>query len=136
MRAPLTRAVSGVAIATAAVLALAVPASAKTVPPAKVHTTLSIVEAKSTIVRGQKDLVSGTLKAGKKAAAKEVVFLDRVAGRKLIPVRAELTSKVGRVSFVVEPKVTTRYELVFRGTKRLAASHSGVVTTVVKVKKK
>jgi hypothetical protein len=33
---------------------------------------------------------------------------------------------------VVKPTVTTKYELVFQGTSKLAASHSGVVTTVVK----
>jgi hypothetical protein len=135
MRAPLIRIVSGVAIASAAVFTMAGAAGAATAPAAKAakqHTTLSIVEQRSTIVRGKKDWVGGTLRAGRKAAAKEVVFLDRVDGRKLIPLRVELTSRTGWVSFTVEPKVTTKYELVFRGTKKLAASHSGVVTTVVK----
>jgi hypothetical protein len=131
MRTSLTRAFTGAAVAAAAVVTLAGSASAA-VPAAKAHTTLSIVEQRSTITRGQKDTVSGTLLAGKKPAAKEIVLLDRVVGHKLIRVNVELTSKTGSVSFVVKPTATTKYELVFSGTNKLAASHSGVVTTVVK----
>jgi F0F1-type ATP synthase alpha subunit len=131
MRSSLTRAVAGVAIASAAIFAVASSASAATTV-AKAHTTLSIVESKSTIKAGQKDLVAGTLKAGKTGLAKEIVLLDRVSGKKLIPVAVELTGKAGNASFTVAPKTTTKYELVFLGTKKLAASHSGVVTVVVK----
>jgi hypothetical protein len=132
MRTSMTRAFTGAAIAGAAVVALAGSAGATTVPAAKEHTTLSIVEQRSTITRGQKDTVSGALLADKKPAAKEIVLLDRVAGRTLVRVNVALTSKTGSVSFVVKPTVTTKYELVFQGTSKLAASHSGVVTTVVK----
>lgn len=131
MRTSLTRVASGAVLAATAVFALAGAASAAT-PAAKAHTTLSIAESKTTIKAGQKDVVSGTLAVGKKGLAKEVVILDRVAGKKLVPVSAQLTGKAGKVAFVVKPKATTKYELVFRGTTKLAATHSGVVTAVVK----
>jgi hypothetical protein len=131
MRTSLTRVVAGAAIVSAAVFGVASGAGAATTA-AKTHTTLSIVQSKNTIKVGQSDSVSGTLKAGKTGLAKEVVVLDRISGKKLIPLAVHLTGKGGNVSFTVKPKVTTKYELVFSGTKKLAATHSGVVTTVVK----
>jgi hypothetical protein len=131
MRTSLIRVVSGAALAATAVFTLAGTASAAT-PAAKAHTTLSIVESKGTIKSGQKDLVTGVLKSGKTGLAKEVVILDRVSGKKLIRVSAKLTGKGGVASFVVSPKATTKYEIVFSDTKKLDAAHSGVVTVVVK----
>ena len=58
MRKSLTRAVAGVAIATAAVVAAAGVANASTSTPRKA-TTLSIVEAKTTITVGQVDTIGG-----------------------------------------------------------------------------
>ena len=46
--------------------------------------------------------------------------------------KANLTGKNGWVRFTVKPSVTSRFELVFPGTKALAYSHSGVVTVHVK----
>ena len=127
MRIPLTRAASGAAVA--AVTALALTGTANAAPiPVKVHTTLSIVESRNVIRAGGKDVVAGTLRAGRKGLAKEIVVLDRVVGRTLVPVNAGLTNRAGVVAFTVRPKVTARYELVFRGTGALARSHSGVVT--------
>jgi hypothetical protein len=130
MRKSLTRAVAGAAAATAVTLALTGTANA-TVVPAKLHTTLSIVELRNVIKAGQKDVVSGVLRAGRFGLPREVVVLDRLVGGKFVPVQAGLTNKAGAVGFVVKPKVTARYELVFPGTKKLARTHSGVVTVKV-----
>lgn len=133
MRTSFTRVAAGIAIAAAAVLTVAGTASAATASPAaKAHTTLSIVESRTWIKAGQKDVISGDLRTGKVPVAGKVVVLDRIVGKKLIPVQFDLTGKAGRVHFVVRPKVTARYMLVFPGTKKLHATHSGVVTVVVK----
>jgi hypothetical protein len=39
----------------------------------------------------------------------------------------EHTNRAGVAAFVVDPKVTARFVLVFEGTKRLHSSHSRVV---------
>ena len=129
MRTSLTRAVSGAAIATATVLALAGPASAK--PLTLEHTTLSIVESRSVITDGQTAVVRGTLAHGKTGLGGETIYLDRWVGMTLVLVRSGLTDLAGQVSFTVKPGVTSRYELVFKGTATLAPSHSGVVTLKV-----
>jgi 5-hydroxyisourate hydrolase-like protein (transthyretin family) len=135
MRTSMTRTIVGAAVAAAAVVALAGSAGATTTPPpAKAPTTLSIAERSGTIIQGQKNTVSGTLLAATKPVAKQIVLLDRVVGTKLVRANVQLTSKAGKVSFTVKPAVTTKYELRFLGSNTLAASHSGVVTTVVVVK--
>lgn len=142
MRTYLNRMASGAAVAAVAALALAGPANASTVPGpapvpvlAKAHTTLSIVESKTAIRAGHRDVISGDLREGtfghEVGRAKEVVFLDRWYGKKLVEVRVGLTNKNGRVWFTVSPKVTARYVLVFKGAEHLARTHSGVVTVRV-----
>jgi hypothetical protein len=134
MRTSLARVVAGTAIAAAAALAAAGTASAATsTTPVKTPTTLSIVEAKAKIIVGQKDVISGQLLTGTKPVAGKVVWLYRwgVKARKWLPVEVDLTGKYGKVFFVVKPAFTSSYELVFHGTPKFAASHSGVATVVV-----
>jgi hypothetical protein len=132
MRTYLTRVASSAAVAAVAALALAGPANATPVPvPAKAHTTLSIVEFRNVIKAGQKDVVGGTLRSHGTGLAREVVLLDRLVGGKFVPWKVQLTNKAGRVAFTVSPGVTARYELVFRGTEKLAHTHSGIVTVKV-----
>ena len=130
MRKSLTRAAAGAAAAAVATLALAGTADAAAVPH-KLHTTLSIVEWRNAIKAGQKDVVAGTLRVGKFGRHKELIILDRLVDGRFVPVQARLTNKEGRVAFIVRPKETARYELVFRGTNELARTHSGVVTVKV-----
>ena len=129
MRTSLTQAVSGAAIAAATVLALAGPAGAKPLP--RLHTTLSIVEARSVIKAGQSDTIRGRLAHNGTGLGSEVVDLDRWNGTRFVAVQAGLTGKAGGVAFTVSPDVTARYELVFLGTSTLAPCHSGVVTVKV-----
>jgi hypothetical protein len=130
MRKSLTRTVSGAAVAAVAVLALAGPASAAPVSP-RVHTTLSIVESRNHIKAGQADVISGRLASRGIGLGKHVVYLDRLAGKVLIAVQAEVTGPHGGVSFTVRPGVTARYELVYRGNAAFDPTHSGIVTVRV-----
>jgi hypothetical protein len=56
-----------------------------------------------------------------------VVFLDRITRKGVLKVGRERTGMHGRVAFVVDPKATTRFVLVFEGTPHLHSSHSRVV---------
>jgi hypothetical protein len=127
----LSRAVAVTAIAATAGLTVTGTAGASVVHPEKHHTSLSIRASKSRIRRGHKSVISGVLKSGRKDLAHEVIYLDRVSGRKLIAVARRETNRAGAVAFAVSPRVTRRYELVFRGTPKYAASHSGIVTIKV-----
>ena len=134
MRTSLVRLIAGTAAGLAAVLAVAGPANAATHhPAAKTPTTLSIAESKTTISPGQSDRISGTLLTGTKPVAGKVVYLYdyNTAAKKWVSVAGEYTSSAGRVAFIVTPKHTIEYELVFHGTSTLAASHSGGATVLV-----
>jgi hypothetical protein len=135
MRKSLTRAVAGTAIAVVAVGAAATAASAST-KPAKTATALSIAASSTSITGGSKETISGTLTAGSTDLGGQVVLLDEVVGKHLVPIRAGLTdgskSKTpGAVSFTFTPFGTATYELAFRGTRKYAASDSGTVTVTV-----
>ena len=134
MRISLTRAIAGTAIAAVAALTVAGTASAATsTTPAKAPTTLSLVEAKGKIIVGQKDVLTGTLLSGKTPVVKKVVELYRwgVNAKRWIPVEVDLTGKYGHVFFTVRPAATTKYELVFHGNAKFAASRSNLATVVV-----
>ncbi len=133
MRVSLTRAIAGAAVAATALLSVAGAASAATHSSAKTPTTLSISESKTTINPGQPDRISGALLTGTKPVAGKVVYLYdySTSAKKWVSVAGEYTSSAGRVAFIVTPKRTTNYELVFHGTSTLAASHSGGATVLV-----
>jgi hypothetical protein len=128
MRTSLTRAIAGVAIATAAVGAIAgaANASSSTSTPRKA-TTLSIVAAKSAITVGQVDTIGGALKSHGTPLAHRIIILDRFRDKKWQPIEEKFTGKFGGVDFVVKPSVSTAYKLVFRGGDVYAPTHSGVV---------
>jgi hypothetical protein len=134
MRTSLTRAIAGVAVATAAVVAVAgaANASGSTSTPRKA-TTLSIVAAKSAITVGQVDTIGGALKSHGTPLAHRIIVLDRFRDKKWQPIEEKFTGKFGGVSFGVKPSVSTAYKLVFRGGEVYAPTHSGVV--VVRVNK-
>ncbi|HTX25849.1 MAG TPA: hypothetical protein VME19_02390, partial [Streptosporangiaceae bacterium] len=71
--------------------------------PALVHTTLSIVESKTHIKAGGKDVVSGRLAADKAGLAGRTVYLDRVDGKTLVQVQVQITGTEGGVAFTVHP---------------------------------
>jgi 5-hydroxyisourate hydrolase-like protein (transthyretin family) len=134
MRISLTRAIAGTAIAAVAALTVAGTASAATnTTPAKAPTTLSLTQARATIVVGQKDVLTGTLLSGKTPVVNKVVELYRyrVSDKKWVPVEVDLTGKFGHVFFGVRPATTTTYKLIFRGSAKFAASRSNLATVRV-----
>jgi hypothetical protein len=134
MRSTLTRILVGAAIAATAV-GTAVGAAGAAGATTRTHTTLSIVAGRSTITAGQKDTIAGQLRAVDKSSTyKKTVELRRynVKLKKWVLAQADLAGKYGWVHFTIKPSVTSRFELVFPGTKTLAPSHSGVVTVHVK----
>ncbi len=56
-----------------------------------------------------------------------LVFLDRLKGKDPVAIRHERAGAHGLVAFVVDPKSTARFVLVFEGTKHLHSSHSRVI---------
>ncbi len=135
MRSSFTRLLAGTAVAAVAtVTALATAGTAGATTTAKAPTALSIVTAKSTISAGQTDAIGGTLKSSAGPVVKKVVELYRwdYSTKHWKPVKVQLTGAKGGVDFGVKPGATDKYELVFHGTANLKASHSGVVTIVVK----
>jgi hypothetical protein len=105
--------------------------NAITVVVVKVATSLTATESKTTIKPGQTDLITGTLMAGTKAVAGQIVYLERLEKGKFVPVNFSGTGGAGHVFFTVKPSKTASYELVFRGTTVYLGSHSNVVTVVV-----
>jgi hypothetical protein len=101
------------------------------VKPAKAPTTLTATESKTTIDRGQSDLITGTLLSGTNPVADQVVLLERFVNGKLVPTQNDVTGGAGHVFYTVNPSKTTSYELVFLGTAKFDASHSNVITVVV-----
>jgi hypothetical protein len=130
MRTSVARAASGAVVTTAAVLALAGPASANPIPPLE-HTTLSIVESRTVIRAGHADVVSGRLASGPVSLNGKVVLLERLEGKRFVPVRAGITGRGGHISFRVWPDVKAWYKLVYLGSRNLLPTHSGIVTVKV-----
>jgi len=135
--AAVATAVAASSLAIAGLAGASSPAGPKPTAPKPAtpkSTTLAIDEAKKVIKLGQKDVITGRLMVGKRGAGDQTVVLDVVNGTTLTPVKSDVTNSGGNVLFMVRPKVTTQYELVFAGTSKLAASDSKVVTVRVRVK--
>jgi hypothetical protein len=99
----------------------------------KAATTLTIAVDESTITAGHLDIISGTLTTGSTPNARRIVELYRYDAKtqKWIPARVNLTHKGGLVQFVVRPRATAEYELVYHGNKALDAARSTPVTITV-----
>ena len=129
MRTLLTRALAGIAIATASVLTAAGTASAA--PRVSVPTTLSITDTRAVIKLGQTDIIGGTLRSGAKPLAAQIVLLEELVKGKLIFLDARFTDTSGNLSFLVRPRITTFYELVFQGSPGFERTSSGIAKVVV-----
>jgi hypothetical protein len=131
MRNSLTRALAGTAITVVAVGVAAGAAVAGTNPPARTATTLSISASAATITGGSKETITGTLAAGTTDLSGQRVYLAEVAGKRVFPISGARTSTSGVASFTFVPFGTATYELVYRGSKTYAGSHSGTATVTV-----
>jgi hypothetical protein len=104
----------------------------KVIVPVKKSTILSIGATKSKIKPGQSSIVFGTLTNGSRVPlAGQLVWLSTFVKGKWVLGFGHYTGKFGGVDFKVTPAATTAYKLVFQGTVKYLASHSGVVTVVV-----
>jgi len=131
MRKALAWAAAGTTIAVG-LLSVAATANAATFAhPPKTPTALSVHQSAPGFKGHGKVAVTGTLSEHHKAVAGQAVTLDIVKGKHLVPAGAAHTNRGGAVAFTVSPKASTTYELVFSGTKTLAAAHSGTVTVRV-----
>jgi hypothetical protein len=93
----------------------------------RLRTHLSVVKVKAAGHRKHMFVIAGLLTTFRHVLQGRVVFLDRIAGRHLVKVARGRTDRAGVAAFVVDPKATTVFVLVFEGTPRLHSSHSRVV---------
>jgi len=101
-------------------------------PPPSVRTSLSI-----RLVKHPKkgfDAISGQLRAHRTGLAGHTVLLEsRTAGTKFAVIDTGTTGVHGVVRFKeATPAETTKYKLVFEAVPGFKASHSGVVTVLIK----
>ena len=101
-------------------------------PPPSVRTSLSIRLVKHP--RKGFDAISGQLRAHRTGVAGQTVLLEsRTAGTKFAVIDTGTTGVHGVVRFKeATPAETTKYKLVFEAVPGLLASHSGVVTVLIK----
>ena len=114
-------------IATTGAMATAGAASASTHHARRLPTHLSALRTRAVPRHKHTFVVAGRLTTFGHPLRGRVVFLDRIAGKSLVKVGREHTNKAGVAAFMVDPKMTARYVVVFEGTPRLHSSHSGVV---------
>jgi len=133
MRTTLTRLLAGTAVAATVVLTATGIASATTTPP-KAPTNLSIAVAKGVIIVGQKDTIGGRLASKGTPVPGRIVELERwlPTAKKWHAFEEKKTGVKGLVSYVVTPKTTTSYRLVFKGGPIYRYSQSASARVVVK----
>ena len=117
-------------IATTGAMAVTGAAGASTAHAKRLHTHLSIADKHAVEHHKHLTIIAGRLTVpGFKKLPGRLIFLERVAAKhRPVIVGHEHTSRFGGVVFVVDPKTTAHYRLVFPGTPRLHSSHSRVVT--------
>ncbi len=131
MRTSLTRALAGTAIVAAAALTAVGTAGAAGATVKKAPTTLTLMEQHAIIKPGQADLLIGTLLSGAKPVIGRAVTLDRLVAGKPVVVETRKTVAHGHVFFIVKPRMTTRYQVVFAGSPLHDGSRSNIATVVV-----
>lgn len=116
------------AIATTGAMAATGAADAATAAPHKLPTHLAIAKRPATLHHKRVTLIAGQLRSHRVPLRDKVVYLDRrTAGTKWTVVGKAVTGRLGRVAFVVTPKVKAQFVLVFRGNPNFRASHSRVI---------
>jgi hypothetical protein len=114
-------------IATTGAMATAGSASASTHHARRLPTHLSALRARAVAHHKHTFVIAGRLTTFRFPLRGRVVFLDRIAGKSLVMVGRERTNRAAVAAFVVDPKVTARFVLVFDGTRHLHSSHSRIV---------
>jgi hypothetical protein len=131
MRASLlTRA--GAAAAAGAMALTGAVVTAGAADAATVHrlpTHLGIAKRHATEHHRRITLIGGQLRSRRFPLRGKTVYLDgRLPGHKWVVVGHEATSRRGLVAFPVDPKITARYKLVYKGSPNFRPSVSRVVT--------
>jgi hypothetical protein len=137
MRASLlTRAGAATAAGAIAVTGAMVTTGAASAATTRVHrlpTHLSIAKRHAVEHHRRITLIGGDLRSHRTPLRDKVVYLERrTPGTKWTVIGHEVTNRRGGVAFVVNPKVTARFALVFKGSPNFQASHSRVVTVAGK----
>jgi hypothetical protein len=114
-------------IATTGAMATAGAAGASTYHARRLPTHLSALRVRAVAHHKHTFVVAGRLTTFRLKLAGRVVFLDRIAGKSLVRMGRERTNHAGVAAFMVDPKVTARFVLVFEGTRHLHSSHSRIV---------
>jgi hypothetical protein len=115
-------------IATTGAMATAGAAGASTVHHKRLPTHLSIGKHRAVAHHKHVTIIGGRLSTVRNIGLPgRVVFLDRIANHALVVVGRERTGRHGVAAFVVDPKVTAKFVLVFEGTHVFHSSHSRVI---------
>jgi len=114
-------------IATTGAMATAGAASASTHHARRLPTQFAAFRTRAVAHRKHTFVIAGRLTAFRHPLPGRVVFLDRIAGKSLVKMGRKHTNKAGVAAFVIDPKVTARFVLVFEGTPRLHSSHTRVL---------
>jgi hypothetical protein len=114
-------------IATTGAMATAGAASASTHHARRLPTHLFAFRARAVAHHKHMFTIAGRLSTFRFALPGRVVFLDSIAGNSLVQMGHERTNHAGVAAFMVDPTMTTRYVLVFEGTRHLHSSHSQIV---------
>lgn len=127
----LTRAGAAAAAGAMAITGVAVTAGAA--DAATVHhrlpTRLAIAKRHATEHHRRITVIGGDLRSRHFPLRDKTVYLDRrIPGGKWKAVGHESTNRFGQVAFVVNPKVTARFVLVYKGSPNFRPSRSRVVT--------
>lgn len=94
----------------------------------RLPTHLGIAKRHATEHHKRITLIGGQLRSRRFALRDKTVYLDgRLPGHKWVVVGHESTSKRGLVAFPVDPKITARYKLVFKGSQNFRPAVSRVV---------
>jgi hypothetical protein len=114
-------------IATTGAMATAGAASASTHHVRRLPTHLAAARARAVAHHKHVFVIAGRLTTFKFPLRGRLIVLDRIAGKSLVRIGHERTNHAGVAAFVVDPKVTARFVLIFEGTRRLHSSHSQIV---------
>jgi hypothetical protein len=114
-------------IATTGAMATAGAANASTHHARRLPTQLFALTAPAVAHHRHTAVIAGRLTTFRFPLRGRVVFLDRIVGMSLVKMGRERTNQAGVAAFVVDPKVTARFVLVFEGTRHLHSSHSRIV---------
>jgi hypothetical protein len=116
-------------IATTGAIATAGAAGASTAHHKRLPTHLAVGKRRAVAHHKHVTIIGGRLSTVHNIGLRgRLVFLERVTAKHtLVKVSHERTRKHGLAAFVVDPKATTKFVLVFEGTPLLHSSRSHVV---------